>query len=295
MAATLPMRASIRSTACRGPGWEAGARRNWPPARRRHGRATPSAATPPPGPHPTPPPPRLPDLVRPAVQGPVQRPHSPRHRGVHVHPGGRQVAGGGGGAVHLVLGVQGEQNVERAGEAGVRAVRGRGARVQHVQEILRIPQPLVGAGGPAAGRAVVGERRDGRHLGHEARNLLVLHLARLVHALPRQGGVLLGVAGGQGAQGCRGLGRGGVGRVCERATAGERPGGGHGRRPHDSSPAPAHPNPSAHSHPSARCPWDGRRAAGRRRRRARAGAAQSGAPAPPPSPPGRRRRAGGRR
>mmetsp|Transcript_34533 Transcript_34533/g.87294 ORF Transcript_34533/g.87294 Transcript_34533/m.87294 type:complete len:473 (+) Transcript_34533:703-2121(+) len=137
-------------------------------------------------------------LVGAAVQRAVQRAHRACHGRVHIHARGRQVARGGSGAVHLVLRVQDEHDVQCAHELGVRLVGAAAvAAIQHVHEVLRVAQALVGRRGGAAGGLVVRPRRQGGDLAQQAHNLLVLHLARLVDVAAHQCGVLLGVQRGQ--------------------------------------------------------------------------------------------------
>ena len=57
-----------------------------------------------------------------------------------------------------MLGVQDEQDFDGAGEARVGLVGALGPRVQHVQEVLAVAQPLVGLRCPAPGGAVVRQR-----------------------------------------------------------------------------------------------------------------------------------------
>lgn len=61
-------------------------------------------------------------LVRAAMERPVQRSHGSRNRGVHIHPRACQVARCRGGAVHLVLSVEDEHDVDRPRKPWVRAV-----------------------------------------------------------------------------------------------------------------------------------------------------------------------------
>ena len=57
-----------------------------------------------------------------------------------------------------MLGVEGEEDVERARQARVRAVGGGRARVQHEQEVFSVGEALVGlGGGPARGAVDEGQ------------------------------------------------------------------------------------------------------------------------------------------
>jgi len=83
------------------------------------------------------------------------------------------VARRGGGAVHLVLRVQDEHDIQGARQAGVGAVPRRDAPgVQHEQKGLREGQLLVGRRRRAAGALVVRQRRQRRHLSGGRRWLL---------------------------------------------------------------------------------------------------------------------------
>ena len=58
------------------------------------------------------------------------------------------MAHGGGGAVHLVLSVQSEEDVDRARVRRVRSVVRVVVGVEHVEEVLGVGEPLVGGRGP---------------------------------------------------------------------------------------------------------------------------------------------------
>jgi hypothetical protein len=62
---------------------------------------------------------------------------------------------------------------------------------------LRVAEPLVRRRRLAPREAVVRRRRERRHLADQPHDLLVLDLPALVDMLPRERGVLLGVAGGK--------------------------------------------------------------------------------------------------
>lgn len=145
-------------------------------------------------------------LVGPAVQGTIERADGAGDRREDVDAGRREVPRRRRRAVHLVLGVEREHDVERAREARVGPVRwGRSSTgVEHEQEIFGVRQALVWDGGPrgascptSARGAMVGQRGDGRHLGNEPHDLLVLHLPRTVDVLSRQRRVLLRMAARQ--------------------------------------------------------------------------------------------------
>ena len=71
------------------------------------------------------------------------------------------MSGSSSGAVHLVLRMQDEEDVDGAGQLGVGPVVGLQVGIQHVQEILGIPEPLVGGRVHPAAGSVVGKRCNG--------------------------------------------------------------------------------------------------------------------------------------
>ena len=125
-----------------------------------------------------------------AVERALQRAHPARHRRVHVGERGRDDPGREGGRVQLVLGVEREARVHRAG--GDRARRLPGEHVQEVGgvgELLRrrhrgepAPYPVMGAdgGGELAGQA---------HRLAQVGRARVVGGVRIVHAEHRDGGL----------------------------------------------------------------------------------------------------------
>ena len=74
------------------------------------------------------------------------------------------------------------------------------ARVQHVQEVLRVPKLLVGRRGSAPRVPVVRVRRERGHLADDAHNLLILRRVRAINVPALQRRVLFRVEGGQGVE-----------------------------------------------------------------------------------------------
>ncbi len=74
------------------------------------------------------------------------------------------MAHGGSGAVHLVLSVQREHNVQGMRQFGMRPVIDVRTGIQHVQKIFRVVQPLVGWRCLPAAGAMVRQRCNCRHL-----------------------------------------------------------------------------------------------------------------------------------
>ncbi len=112
-------------------------------------------------------------LVRAAVQRPVERGGGRCRRRVRVGPGTADHPHRAGGAVLLVVGVQGEQHVERVGEDRIRVVPGLGHPPHHAQEVSGVGQFVVGVGIRQSHRVPVGERRQRRHLRDQPDDLLV--------------------------------------------------------------------------------------------------------------------------
>jgi hypothetical protein len=81
-----------------------------------------------------------------------------------------------GGAVLLVVGVQGEQHVDGVLEDGVRDVLGLGHLPHHVEEVAGVGQLVVRVRVRQAPRVPVDEGRERGHLGDEPDDLLVLVL-----------------------------------------------------------------------------------------------------------------------
>ena len=109
---------------------------------------------------------------------------------------GKRVGARGGGQTHgrgrgvlLVIGVQGEDPVHRAGEDRVHLVFLGRDREAHAQEVRRIVEIVARIHEGLADRIFVGHRRDGRHLGDQAdRGDLALMLVIDVGAVVVEGG-----------------------------------------------------------------------------------------------------------
>ena len=69
--------------------------------------------------------------------------------------------GGCSGAIHLVLSVQDEKDVDGTGQLGVGSVAGLQVGVQHVQEVLGVAQPLVGGRVHPPAGSVIGQSGNG--------------------------------------------------------------------------------------------------------------------------------------
>ena len=110
-------------------------------------------------------------LVGAAVQRPVERGDARRHGGVRVDLRGADRADRGGRAVLLVIGVEDEEDVERALQPGVRLVLELGHLVEHRQEVAGVAQVVVRI--DVRLPRVVAEREGGqrRHLGDQADDL----------------------------------------------------------------------------------------------------------------------------
>ena len=117
-------------------------------------------------------------FVRPAVERSVERRRRPSERRVRIgvrasdRPHRRRRT------VLLVIGVEDEQHVERAGEHRVRLILQLGHLEQHVQEVAAETEIVVRIDVRAADAVAVGPRSDARHLGDQAVGLA--HPRRLV-------------------------------------------------------------------------------------------------------------------
>ena len=139
-------------------------------------------------------------LVGAAVERAVQGSHRAADGGEDVDPGRGEVPAGGGRAVHLVLGVEQEEDVEGLAELGVGPIIDVAVGVQHVQKVLRVGQPLLGLRQLLAGPQVVRRRRDGGGVADDPGDLLVLHDVGLVDAASLERGVGLRVERAQARQ-----------------------------------------------------------------------------------------------
>ena len=78
--------------------------------------------------------------------------------------------------VLLVIGVQNEKNIQGALQRGIRPVLGFGSPEQHVQEISRVAEIVVGVDIRHAQRVTVGKSSNRRHLANQAVGLLLARL-----------------------------------------------------------------------------------------------------------------------
>mmetsp|Transcript_1482 Transcript_1482/g.5242 ORF Transcript_1482/g.5242 Transcript_1482/m.5242 type:complete len:298 (-) Transcript_1482:394-1287(-) len=115
-------------------------------------------------------------LVGTAVPRAVEGPCSTRDGGVGVHQRRAHLPHGGGGAVQLVVGVEDEELVEHAGEHRVGRVVHLRERVEHVEEVLRVGEAVLGAVVRPANAMAVGAGCNGGHLAEDAEDLLVADL-----------------------------------------------------------------------------------------------------------------------
>ncbi len=111
-----------------------------------------------------------------AVQRAVERRRRPGHRRVGIDVGAADAAHRAGRAVLLVVGVQDEQDVERALERRVRLVLHLGHLEQHVQEVAGEAEVVVGVDVGPPHAVAVGEGGDGRDLGDQPDHLLAPRL-----------------------------------------------------------------------------------------------------------------------
>ena len=102
-----------------------------------------------------------------AVQRPVERGRRARQRRVGIHLRAADVPHRAGAAVLLVVGVQDEEHVERALENRVRLVARLGHLEQHVQEVARVAELVVGQHVGAADGVPERVGGDARHLGDQ--------------------------------------------------------------------------------------------------------------------------------
>ncbi len=106
-------------------------------------------------------------LVGAAVGGAPQAGDAGGDAGERVGAGGAGQAHGAGGRVLLVVGVQDEDAVHRAGEDRVHLVVLAGHRVHHVQEVLRVVEVVPGVHERLADGVLVGPGGDGGQLGDQ--------------------------------------------------------------------------------------------------------------------------------
>ena len=107
------------------------------------------------------------------MERPPERGSRAGNRRIRVHVRAADDAHRGGAAVLLVVGVQDEEHVERALENGVRLVLQLGHLEQHVQEVAREAQVVVGIDVVAADAVAVRVARDARDLCDEPQALAV--------------------------------------------------------------------------------------------------------------------------
>jgi hypothetical protein len=101
------------------------------------------------------------------VQRAEERVDAGRDRREEVGVAGADDPHRGRGAVLLVVGVQHEQHVEHAGGERIHVVPGGRHAERHAQEVLHVPQRVVGVERGLADGLLVRVRGDGRHLGQQ--------------------------------------------------------------------------------------------------------------------------------
>lgn len=118
--------------------------------------------------------------------------------GVDIYTRRGEVADGSSGAVELVFSMQDEEDFECTDEFGMGLEVALVELVKHVEEVLDVAGVLMGLVVLATDPVTVGVGSDGGYTTKETVNLLIPHLLVLVDALANEGGVLLGVEGGEG-------------------------------------------------------------------------------------------------
>src|SRR3990172_5181649 len=132
-----------------------------------------------------------------AVQRPLQRPYGAHDSRVHVAEGGGGYAGGEGGGVGAVLGVEKEVEVHRLNGLSARL-----AAFEHVEEVRGAAKVLARSDGIESVADTVVGGDDGWELGDEALRFAEIGLARVVVDVRVEGGE----SGDGGAQGVHGVG-----------------------------------------------------------------------------------------
>mmetsp|Transcript_33784 Transcript_33784/g.41767 ORF Transcript_33784/g.41767 Transcript_33784/m.41767 type:complete len:337 (+) Transcript_33784:557-1567(+) len=139
-------------------------------------------------------------LICTTVAGTVEGGDGAGKRGVHIGLRGGHVADGGRGAVQLVLCVQDEQHFDGAHDLRVRSVVGvRGRGIHHVEEVLDVAKVLLRGDDRLADAMSVAGSSDGGGTAHDAVDVLVALLTRLVDVGTDVGRVSLGVERGKGS------------------------------------------------------------------------------------------------
>ena len=108
-----------------------------------------------------------------AVQRACQRSRCRRHGEIRISFSAAYDAHGGGAAVLLVIGVQDEQNIEGAGDHGAGDILRLCHAPKHVHEVLGVAEIVVRINERMTHAVPVRVRRQGRHFGNQADNLLL--------------------------------------------------------------------------------------------------------------------------
>ena len=115
-------------------------------------------------------------FVGPPVQRTVQRRRRAGHGAVRIGVARSNVTHHRSGAVLLVVGVQNEEHIQRLGQHRVRFVIALIHIIEHVNEVGRVAQLVVGVVVRAANAMTVGKRRHGGQLAQDAPDVLKAQL-----------------------------------------------------------------------------------------------------------------------